>query len=132
MPVWLQRILGRPRRAQEIHEEIQSHLEMRADWNAASGMPPAMARLDARRRFGNTAHVEEDTRGVHRASWLGALGQDIRYGLRSFRRAPVFTITAIVTVALGVGASTAVFSVVDRILFRPLPYPQADWFRLGC
>jgi predicted permease len=123
---WLQRILRRPGRAQEIHEEIQSHLEMRADLNAAEGMPPTQARLDARRRLGNSAHIEEDTRAVHRAWWTGALGQDIRYGLRSFRRAPVFTITAIVTVALGVGASTAVFSVVDRILFRPLPYPQAD------
>jgi predicted permease len=126
MTNWIERILRRGRRAQEIHDEIESHLDMRADWNRAAGMPSPQARLDARRKFGNATLIEEDVRAVHRAPWLAAIGQDLRYSLRSFRRTPVFTLTAVVTVALGIGASTAVFSVVDRILFRPLPYPEAN------
>jgi predicted permease len=118
--------LRRRDRAREIHEEVESHLAMRTDLNRAAGMSPGEARSGARRQFGNAALIEEDVRRVHSFAWFESLAQDARYALRGFRRSPVFTATAVLTIALGIGASTAVFSVVDRILFRPLPYPQAE------
>ena len=108
-------------RAQEIHEEIESHLAMRAELNRGSGMPPEAARSSARRQFGNAALIEEDVRRVRGFAWLESLAQDASYAFRGFLRSPVFTATAVLTIALGIGASTAVFSLVDRVLFRPLP-----------
>ena len=116
----------RRNRATEIHEEVESHLAMRADLNRAAGMSPDDAATGARRQFGNAAIIEEDVRNVRGLPWLESLAQDARYALRGFRRSPVFTVTAVLTIALGIGASTAVFSLVDRLLFRSLPYPQAD------
>jgi hypothetical protein len=117
-------------RAHEIHEEVESHLAMRAELNRDSGMSPDEARSGARRQFGNPALIEEDVRRVRSLPWfergLESLAQDARYALRGFARSPVFTATAVVTIALGIGASTAVFSLVDRLLFRPLPYPHAE------
>ena len=113
-------------RAGEIHEEIESHIAMRAERNRLAGMAPDAARRSAQRQFGNAALLEEDTRRVRGLPWLESLAQDARYAFRGFSRSPVFTATAVLTIALGIGASTAVFSLVDRILFRPLPYPQAD------
>jgi predicted permease len=99
---------------------------MRAEMNRAAGMSPEDARSGARRQFGNSALIEEEVRRVRGLPWLESLAQDARYALRGFRRSPAFTTTAVITIALGIGASTAVFSLVDRILFRPLPYPRAD------
>jgi len=113
-------------RSLEIHEEVESHLAMRTEMNQAEGLSPADAGSRARRQFGNTALIEDDVRRVRSFPWLESLVMDVRYALRGFLRSPVFTATAILTIALGIGASTAVFSLVDRILFRPLPYPQAD------
>lgn len=126
---WLRHIFHRinpaHRRAEEIHEEIECHLNMRAETHVEAGMPLREARSRARRQFGNAALIEEDVRRIHAPPWLGTIGQDIRYAVRCFGRSPVFTLAAVFTIALGIGASTAVFSVVDRILFRALPYPDA-------
>src|ERR1700739_4976358 len=111
-------------RAEEIHEEVESHLAMRAEMNRDAGMPAEEARHRARRQFGNTALIEEETRRMRGFPWLESVAQDVRYALRGFGRSPVFTATAALTIALGIGASTAVFSLVDRLLFRPLPYPD--------
>jgi len=113
-------------RAREIHEEIESHLAMRAELNRDAGMAPGAARSRAQQQFGNAALIEEETRRVRGFPWLESLAQDARYAWRGFSRSPVFTAAAVLTMALGIGASTAVFSLVDRILFRSLPYPQAD------
>jgi predicted permease len=113
-------------RAREIHEEVESHLAMRAELNRAAGMSSGEAASGARRQFGNAALIEEETRRVRGFPWLESLTQDVRYALRGFARSPVFAAAAVVTIALGIGSATAVFSLVDRLLFRPLPYPQAD------
>ena len=126
-------------RAAEIHEEIESHLAMRAELNRESGTPPDAARTSARRQFGNAALIEEDVRRVRGFPWLESLGQDAGYAFRGFVRAPVFTATAVLTIALGIGAGVP--SVVACV--APLDPPAAagasisvssrlgSWFRMA-
>jgi putative ABC transport system permease protein len=110
----------------DVPEEIAVHLAMRAELNRQAGMPPETAESAARRQFGNTTLIGEEMRGMHVNTFLESLAQDVRYALRGFLRNPIFTLTAVLAAALGIGSSTAVFSVVDRILFRSLPYPNDD------
>jgi putative ABC transport system permease protein len=110
----------------DVSEEIRVHLEMRAELNRQAGMPPETAESAARRQFGNTTLVGEEMRSMHINTFLESIGRDLRYALRGFLRNPVFTLTAVLAAALGIGSATAVFSVVDRILFRSLPYPNDD------
>ena len=122
----MRRFIERLRRDREWQEEIESHLALRADWNRAEGMTPDEARLRALRQFGGTLRTVEEVRAVYVRRWLDHLAQDARQAVRGFRKAPAFSAVAVATIALGVGASTAVFSAVDPILFRPLPYPKYD------
>jgi predicted permease len=103
----------------ELRDEIESHIAMRAEHD---GSDPSAAR----RRFGNTLYTQEEVRHVWIAPFWDTLLQDAHFTWRSWRRNPGFAVTAIVTLALGLGASTALFSALDRILFRGLPYPHAD------
>jgi len=114
------------RRDPEVFEEITTHLEMRAQLNREAGMTPEQARDAARRQFGNAISIGEEMHRMHINTLVESVVQDLRYAARSFARTPLFTLTAVFAAALGIGASTAVFSVVDRILFRSLPYPQDD------
>ncbi len=114
------------RKPAELDEELQFHLEQAAESNIAAGMAPEEARRQARIQFGAVEAAREQSHEQKPGWWLGTLAQDVRYALRGFRRSPVFALTVIATLALGIGATTAVFSVVDRILFRSLPYAQDD------
>ncbi|HTX77732.1 MAG TPA: ABC transporter permease [Terracidiphilus sp.] len=110
----------------EIEAELRAHIEMRTEENIAAGMTPEMARRDARVRFGNAAAMKEQVAASDMNLGLEGVRRDVRYAARQLRRAPGFAITAAVILALGIGASTAIFSAVNPILFEPLPYPHAN------
>jgi putative ABC transport system permease protein len=114
------------KREEDFREEIESHVQMRAELNREAGIPEDQARDSARRQFGNATVIQEEMRRMHVNTFLESLGQDLRYALRGFARQPLFTLTAVFAAALGIGSTTAVFSVVDRILFRSLPYAHDE------
>ena len=114
------------REESEFDAELESHVTMHIEDCVRAGMSPEEARRRALIRLGGVEQTRQSYRERRTLPWLENMLRDTRYGLRGFRRSPIFTITAIATLALGIGATTAVFSVVDRILFRSLPYAHDD------
>src|SRR5919112_2750262 len=126
---WWSRLLTllRPgRRARDIEDEIAFHLAMRQAEHERDGLAPEIARRTAARQFGNVTALKEQTREMWTFPSFESLVQDLRYALRTFRRAPAFTLVAVLVLAIGIGATTAMFSLVDMMLVRGLPYAQAD------
>jgi predicted permease len=123
---WLKRLFSRRRIYGELSEEIREHLEEKIEELVVDGMPRKEATAMARRAFGNVTLTEEDSRNAWRWPSVEDFLADVRYGLRALRRNPAFTAISLLTVAIGIGANAAVFSVVNSVLLKPLNYPRAQ------
>jgi predicted permease len=110
----------------ELDEELQFHLEMEVDYHIRRGLSPTAARSLAQRDFGGVMRIKEESRRMRGIGMIDDLRRDLRLAFRSLRRTPVYAVVAILTIAVGIGVTTAVFSVVDGVLLRPLPYPEPD------
>jgi len=110
----------------DLEEEIRLHLELRQEEQLESGMAAYDAQTAARRRFGNTTYLKEESHIAWGWEWLENLAQDARYGMRLLRKSPRFTAVAVVTLALGIGATVAIFSVLDGVVLEPLSYPHPE------
>ena len=118
--------VGRDRRAHDVADELAFHLAMRQAELERAGADPDAARRAAARQFGNVAVLKEQTQEMWTFPSFESLLQDVRYALRTLRRTPAFSVAAVLVLTVGIGANTAIFSVIDAMLLRGLPYPDAD------
>jgi predicted permease len=121
---WLSQLFSRNRRCDEVSASIREHIEERTEELIDEGVPREQAGQTARREFGNVALIEERSREVWQWATVESIAADLKLVLRRLRRSPGFAATVLLTLAIGIGANTAVFSVLNSVLIRPLPYPE--------
>jgi hypothetical protein len=119
-------LLKRSQVERELDQELRLHLELQVEENLNSGMPPDEARNAALRRLGGVAQIKEECRDKRRTQSLETLWRDLSHARRALGRSPGFTLVVLLTLALSIGANSAIFSVIDGVLLKPLPYPHAD------
>src|SRR5215218_9841023 len=123
---WWSSLFRKARLERDLDRELRFHLEQQIRDNLAAGMSPDQARRSAALEFGGLDQVKESCRDERSAALVDQLLQDLRYGARQLRKAPAFTATAVLTIAIGIGACTALFSVVNGVLLRPLRFTEPE------
>lgn len=126
---FLHRLLALVRHGQfedDLAREVNAHLALLEDGFLKEGLSPADAKFAARRAFGGIEQAKQLQRDARSFRWVEDIPRDMSYAIRSLRRSPAFTIAAVLTLSIGIGATTAIYSVIDRVLLEPLPFPDGD------